>query len=112
MKNGHGRPRAQLVTGVMEVIHLRMAGRDPTTLAETVRGTVSDTPGAPEVRVYRHARIEGDLLVHLHHHGAGTQDRPSDIGIRLASLLRAHGLVDHSVWVRQAEPQEKESVDQ
>ena len=89
---------------VMEVIHLRMAWNHPETLAEAIREAVKKAPSAPDVRVYRHTRIEGDLLIHIHHPGSEQRDQPSDLGVRLAALLRAHGLVDHSLWVGNDRP--------
>ncbi len=84
----------------LEVIHLRMSGDDQESLVNLVRAAVKDAAGSPDVRIYRHARIEGDFLVHLHREGDGQRDQVSELGLRLVSLLRFHGLVEHSVWVR------------
>jgi len=84
----------------LEVIHLRMVGDDLVKLTEVVQGTVADAADAPDVRIYRHARVEGDLLIHLHRYGKDGSDEPSTLGLRLASLLRIYGMVGHSVWVQ------------
>ena len=84
----------------LEVIHLRMVGDDLAKLTEVVQGTVADTADAPDVRVYRHPRVEGDLLIHLHWDGNDHNDEPSALGLSLASLLRIYGMAEHSVWVR------------
>ncbi len=84
---------------ILEVIHLLMAGDDSEALAEFVQTAVEDAIDSPEVRIYRHARMEGDLLVHLHHGESDDCIQASELGVRLASVLRVHGLVDHSVWV-------------
>ena len=84
---------------ILEVIHLRMAGDDAAHLAEFVRVAAEEAPGLPEVRTYRHARVEGDLLVHLQREASAQKIEPSELGVRLASVLRAHGMVEHSVWV-------------
>ena len=88
---------------ILEVIHLRMAGGDLSELARVVRATVADAANAPDVRIYRHARVEGDLLIHLHRDGSDEKDEPSTLGLRLASLLRIYGMVGHSVWIRRGE---------
>ena len=88
---------------ILEVIHLRMGGDDPQDLADLARAVAAEDSGDVEVRVYRHPSVEGDLLIHLHHDG-GAQMSP--LGIRLASILRSCGLVDHSVWVGQAGPED------
>jgi hypothetical protein len=84
---------------ILEAIHLRMVGDDPEDLAELVRAAAEDTHDAVEARVYRHARVEGDLLIQLRRSRGPGGAQVSTLGIRLASILRSHGLVDHSVWV-------------
>lgn len=90
---------------ILETLHLRMAGEDPHDLMDLVR-RAADAPGrSPLVSIYRHSRLQGDLLIHLCWEGPDRVDRPSELGLRLASLLRLHGLVEHSVWVRGGESQ-------
>lgn len=84
---------------ILEVIHLRMAGDDSETLVDLVRAAVEDPVDPPGVRIYRHARVEGDLLIHIHRRGPKEAIEASELGLRLASVLRLHALVDHSVWV-------------
>lgn len=91
---------------ILEVIHLRMMGDAPEDLAEWVRAAAEDAHDAVEARVYRHSRLEGDLLIHLHRKEAAESARVSALGMRLASLLRSHGLVEHSVWVQWGESRE------
>lgn len=91
---------------ILETLHLRMAGDDLGDLVELVR-SVTGPPGRPPlVDVFRHSRVQGDLLIHLCWDGPDQADQPSELGLRLASLLRIHGLVEHSIWVRSAERQE------
>lgn len=84
----------------LEVIHLRMCGDDLDLLVNTVQRAVEEAADPPEIRIYRHARIEGDLLLHLHWDVSSRGSQFSELGLRLASLLRFHGMVEHSVWVR------------
>lgn len=83
---------------VLEIIHLRLArigsGELKELVAEVVRAAEEEG-----VRVYQHSRIETDLLVHLHREVEEGCDDPSELGARLVSLLRDHGIVEHSVWV-------------
>lgn len=83
----------------LEIIHLRLAGDSPQTLVDVIRKSVSSEPDCIEVRIYRHARLATDLVVHLHREVTGRSDQASDVGTRLASLLREYGMVEHSVWV-------------
>ena len=90
---------------ILEVIHLRMAGDESETLAEFVRTAAEDAADFAEVRIYRHARVEGDFLIHIRRRGPNEGIEASQLGVRLASALRAHGLVDHSVWVGSEGPE-------
>ncbi len=85
---------------ILETLHLRMAGDDLDELVELVRDVAGPPGGSPRVDVFRHSRVQSDLLIHLCWDKPGQSAEPSDLGLRLASLLRIHGLVEHSVWVR------------
>ena len=82
----------------LEIIHLRLAGDNLQTLVDVIRTSIDSGPGPMKVRIYRHARLKNDLVVHLHREGAERSDHASDLGERLASVLREHGMVEHSVW--------------
>jgi hypothetical protein len=88
-------------TRVLEIIHLRLAAHRPELVAELAR-EVGQAGGGEELRVYRHSRVETDLLVQMHRDVPAGSESPSRRGSQLASLLREHGLVEHSVWVQQA----------
>lgn len=86
---------------VLEVIHLRLAAHGPELLAELTR-EVGERSGENGLHVYRHSRVETDLLIHLERHVPEGLESPSGLGSQLASLLREHGIVEHSVWVEQS----------
>ena len=90
-------PREQIE--ILEIIHLRLSRNGPGELADLIDNVVR--VGREEgVRVYRHTRIETDLLLHLHRDVEDGSGEPSELGSRLVSLLRDHGIVDHSVWIQ------------
>ncbi|NNM04284.1 MAG: hypothetical protein HKO65_04215 [Gemmatimonadetes bacterium] len=88
---------------ILETLHLRMAGDDLNAIVDLVRRAAGVPGGLQSVAIYRHSKIEGDLLIHLVGDDPKREDVPSELGLGLASLLRGQGLVEHSVWVR-AEP--------
>lgn len=88
----------------LEIIHLRMAGESLQALVDVIRKSVGSQPDSVDVRVYRHTKLETDLLVHLHRAMAQQSDCPCECGERLASMLRAYGMVEHSVWVEAGSP--------
>jgi hypothetical protein len=91
----------------LEIIHLRMAGASTKTLVDVIRESVGSEADVLDVRIYRHAKLESDLIVHLHRAIAERSDCVCECGERLASLLRAYGLVEHSVWVEYVGADEK-----
>lgn len=83
---------------ILEVIHLRLAGHDADALPQLIYEVVGRLPEMT-VHVFRHSRVETDLLVHLHRESTEVVDTRSELGSRLASMLREHGLVEHSIWI-------------
>jgi hypothetical protein len=90
----------------LETLHLRMAGADVDDLIEVIRKATGPSGAGPDLSVFSHSAIQGDFLVQLPRKGPDHADQPSDLGLRLASMLRAHGLVEHSVWVQREQPRE------
>jgi hypothetical protein len=88
----------------LEIIHLRQAGEDLQALLEVIRKSIDLEPDPVEVQIYRHARLETDLAIHLHCETGGRADRASGLGARLAWLLREHGMVEHSQWIECGHP--------
>lgn len=88
----------------LEIIHLRLAGGTSRALVEMIRNAVEPGHAGARVEIFRHARLSTDLALHLHRTGDGPDDEPSELGLRLTSLLSGHGLVAHSVWVEAGDP--------
>jgi len=82
----------------LEIIQLRLAGKPPETLCEQLKESIVDGGGlARNVMIYRRDGLETDLAVHIHH--VDTQNsEPGKLGLRIASALKAHGLVEHKIW--------------
>lgn len=83
----------------LEIIHLRLAGDSPQRLIDVIHESVGSTLDGMDIRIYRHTKLETDLAVHLHQEVTGRSGQTSDVGTRLASLLREYGMVEHAVWV-------------
>ncbi|MGD2123388.1 MAG: hypothetical protein PVJ76_16670 [Gemmatimonadota bacterium] len=88
---------------ILETLHLRMAGEELDDLVGLVRSAAGTHGPSLPVHIFCHSSVQGDLLVHLQRDEPHSPAGPSEMGLRLASLLRFHGLVEHSVWVRQEE---------
>lgn len=85
----------------LEIIHLRLAGNCPPGLIEAIRESIITEGELRSVRFYRNATITSDLGIHIHLQTVGDQPRPSDFGLRIASALRDHGMVDHTIWIEE-----------
>ena len=86
----------------LEIIHLRSSGEPVESLAELISASIRE--GGEEVstlKLYRCHGLETDLAVHVCRHGTAGGEGPSDLALRLASELRAYGLVEHTVWEEQ-----------
>jgi hypothetical protein len=84
----------------LEVIHLRLAGEERSALVDLIRKSMETHEPSMDIRIFGHASLATDLVVHLNHEARGRTPRASDLGVRLAALLRNYGMVDHSVWSR------------
>lgn len=83
----------------LEIVHLRLAVDRAADLVDVIRESVGTRSESMELRIYRHARLGSDLVVHLHREIGDEHVSASDVGTRVAALLREHGMVEHSVWV-------------
>jgi hypothetical protein len=93
----------------LEIIHLRLAGNDPGALVDMIHQSVGSGVDSVVVRIYRNAKLETDLAVHLHRQVTEWDGRASDVGTRLTALLREYGMVEHSVWVEACGTAEREA---
>ncbi len=83
----------------LEIIHLRSSGEPLEALTERISGSLAEgDEGAETLTLYRRRGLDTDLAVHLVRADVGAKRGPSDLALRLASELRAYGLVEHTVW--------------
>lgn len=83
----------------LEVIHLRSSGEPLDSLGRRIRESIrAEATNTDVVALYRRDGLETDLAVHIHLSRAPGADEPSALGLRLASALKAFGLVEHTLW--------------
>ena len=82
----------------LEIIHLRSSGEPLESLGRRIRESLGSGREDVEVTLYRRDGLETDVAVHLRHPEASGKAGPSRLGLRLASALRALGLVEHTLW--------------
>ena len=88
----------------IEIITLRSAGTSREFIEQKIPRTVTDEDRGENlaaIRMYRNATLDTDLSVHLLFASPRPEAAPSILGQRLASALKAFGLVNHSMWVEE-----------
>jgi len=82
-----------------EIIHLRASGESIEALAERINRSIENGGGtASNLELYRRHGLETDLAVHILSSDLAMKTGPSELALRLASELRAFGLVEHTIW--------------
>jgi hypothetical protein len=83
----------------LEIIHLRTSGEPLTSLGERIWDSLEAVVDKADlVTLYRREDLETDVAVHIQHRKTPGGKGPSDLGLHLASALRAYGLVEHTLW--------------
>jgi hypothetical protein len=83
----------------LEIIHLRSAGEPLKALGELIAESVGELGADQEVvTLYRRDELDTDLAVHIVRSILRGRQEPSDLAMRLASALKAYGLVEHTLW--------------
>ena len=83
----------------LEIIHLRSSGEPVESLTKLISASIREGgEEASTLKLYRCHGLETDLAVHILSPDVAIKTGPSDLALRLASELRAYGLVEHTVW--------------
>jgi hypothetical protein len=83
----------------LEIIHLRSPGEPVESLTERISESIREGgEEASTLTLFRRQGLETDLAVHIVSPDDAMKTGPSDLALRLASELRAYGLVEHTVW--------------
>ena len=83
----------------LEIIHLRSSGEPVKALTDRInRSLRDDDQEAATLKLYCRRGLDTDLAVHILFADVAAKTGPSALALRLASELRAFGLVEHTVW--------------
>ena len=83
----------------LEIIHLRSSGQPIESLTDLIKRSIGpDGKETATLSLYRCQGLATDLAVHILCSDVAVKRGPSDLGLQLASELRAYGLVEHTVW--------------
>ena len=89
----------------LEIIELRAAAIDRGVIESQLLKLMSDAKREAKemaIKTFTRAKLSTDFSIHLLHDTQNVENAGSSLGLHLVSMLRAYGLVNHSVWVEMA----------
>ncbi len=85
----------------IEVVQLRVADGNRNMMASKLKQltcTIGNNSRPQEIVTYSRALIDTDYSIHIIHDSDKVEGQGSPLGLQLATVLKAFGLVNHSVW--------------
>ncbi len=95
----------------LEVIELRSAGSNSDLVLKELTlltDSMNRENNGPAVTLHVHASVKTDFRIHLLHETDKVANTGSDPGLKIASSLKAFGLVNHNVWIETISKNNKE----
>ena len=86
----------------LEIIHLRTIHPHFETILNDLSGPIESIEkdrNLSALKIYRHPRLDTEVMIHLHWNGLDPQNLESALGLRLANLTDEYRTANHSVWV-------------
>ncbi len=86
----------------LEIIELRSAGSNPEAVIEKLTLLIEEINRDKiyqPITLHVHAGVRSDFSIHLKHDSEKVDNSGSDLGLTIASNLKAFGLVNHTVWL-------------
>ncbi len=86
----------------IEVIQLRSVGSNREFLESQLQKLMNEVERETKkqaIKSYSRVLIDTDFIIHLFHDSKKVENSGSPLGLRIASALKAFGLVNHSIWI-------------
>jgi hypothetical protein len=86
----------------IEVIQLRSVNNNRELLESKLQKLIDQVDKEKKkqrIMAYTRALIDTDFSIHIFHDSKKVENSGSPLGLRIASALKAFGLVNHSVWI-------------
>ena len=86
----------------LEIIELRSAGNNRQLLASELQNLIYELDKETRrqaIKAYKRMRLDSDFSIHLFHDSKEMKINGSRLGLRIASALKAFGLVKHRIWI-------------
>jgi len=88
----------------LEIVELRKGSHKDQELQNVFRQLVKElrfSSEYPKIKVYHNYAVDCDYSIHLVHDQVQPDSCGSELGMRIASILKTFGLVSHNVWLEQ-----------
>ncbi len=85
----------------MEVINLRCFDNDIDPLIQRYISPVlqqSEVKQSYDVTVYKHYKMDMELVISIHRKQRGKSDQKSGLGYQLVRNLKPFGIINHAIW--------------
>ncbi|MBT4266799.1 MAG: hypothetical protein HOD85_21570 [Deltaproteobacteria bacterium] len=86
----------------IEIIELRSAGTSCNLLEVQLKEfmeQLANKSSKQMVKFYSRIMIDTSMSIHLYHNSSEVSHKGSSLGLKMASVLKSHGLVNHSIWI-------------
>lgn len=86
----------------LEIIELRSVGSNRELLESQLKKLINEVEKEAKkqaIKFYSRVMIDTDFRIQLFHDSKKVENNGSPLGLRLASALKAFGLVNHSIWI-------------
>ncbi len=89
----------------LEIIELRSADGNREQLEQMLNNLINDLAWETKKQttvVYKHVIIDTDFSIHMTHDTMKVDSRGSQLGLRIMTILKEYGLVNHSIWIERS----------
>jgi len=95
----------------LEVIHVRVADQECDRLIPIFTDLlkeIREKESCKKVKLFRRALLKNDVCLHLYYDSDNAGVEGSPVGLRLATMLKPFGMVNHTVWKESEQVPSKE----
>lgn len=99
----------------LEVIHVRVKDQECDRLIPIMKDVlleVREKRTCEKVKFFSRALLNNDVCLHLYHDSENAGVQGSPVGLRLATMLKTFGMVNHTVWTENEQLTSQKRVDE
>ncbi|MFW2368843.1 MAG: hypothetical protein ACN4GW_20695 [Desulforhopalus sp.] len=85
----------------LEVIHIRVTDHECDRVLPVFTSLlkeIHEEESCKKAKFFRRALLKNDVCLHLYHESENAGIEGSPVGLRLATIIKSFGMVNHTVW--------------